>query len=124
MRQLLDRIIDERLEASEAQKAQITVEDNVVEDLGGLGRCVTTYVNACWNTIRRNRAARTSIGFSQQAGGWGNAWEHNVSEASRKFGFGVYTKSNQSSLPDASTPRWIRMSCNQSLNESIGMRIG
>ena len=101
-----------------------TVEDNLVEDLGGLGRGFTTDVNASWNTIRRNHAARTSIGFSQQAGGWGNVWEHNVSEASRKFGFGVYTKSNQSSLPDASTPRWLRMSCNQSVNESIGMRIG
>jgi hypothetical protein len=101
-----------------------TVEDNLVEDLAGLGQGVTTDVNASWNTIRRNRAVRTAIGFSQQAGGWGNVWEHNVSEASRKFGFGVYTKSNQSSLPDASTPRWLRMSCNRSLNESIGLRVG
>jgi hypothetical protein len=101
-----------------------TVEDNLVEDLAGLGRGITTDVNASWNTIRRNRAVRTSIGFSQQAGGWGNVWERNVSESSRKFGFGVYTKSNQSSLPDASTPRYMRMSCNQSVNEPVGLRVG
>jgi hypothetical protein len=97
---------------------------NLVEDLGGLGRGITTDVNASWNTIRGNRAKRTEIGFSQQAGGWGNVWTANVADANRRFGYAVYTKSNQSSRPTESTPAFLQMSCNQNLGGTLALRIG
>jgi hypothetical protein len=101
-----------------------TITGNLVEDLAGLGRGVATDVNASWNTIRGNRAERTEIGFSQQAGGWGNVWAATVSEANRNFGFAVYTKSAQSSRPDDSTPAFLDVSCNQSLGERLALRVG
>jgi hypothetical protein len=100
------------------------ITGNTVEDLGGLGRGIATDVNASWNTIRGNRARRTEIGFSQQAGGWGNKWQANVSESNRNFGFAVYTKSAQPSRPDDSTPAHLDVSCNQSFNERLDLRIG
>lgn len=101
-----------------------TITGNLVEDLAGLGRGFATDVNASWNTIRGNRAERTEIGFSQQAGGWGNKWQANVSEANRNFGYAVYTKSAQSSRPDDSTPALLDVSCNQSVGEKLALRIG
>ncbi len=100
------------------------VQGNRSDNLPGKGRGFATDVHAGWNTFRGNRATRTFVGFNEQLAGWGNVWEYNVSEANRRGGYQVYLQGGADTSPNAETPAYVKMRCNISRNESLGLLIG
>jgi hypothetical protein len=101
-----------------------TIESNVVQEMGGLGRGITTDVQAGWNLIRWNRVSRAEIGYSEQAGGWGNRWIGNVSESNRKYGFAMFSQGGKLRQPTDDVPNLTQMTCNEARAEKIALRIG
>jgi hypothetical protein len=101
-----------------------TIDDNVVERLGGPGRGITTDMYSGWNVISDNRVTRADQGFSEEYGAWGNKWLRNVSRDNRQFGFNLYARGASLASPDELTPKFIRMSCNQSVSNPLGLNIG
>ena len=101
------------------------IEKNVVEDLGGTGRGINMDVLAGWNVIRRNTVRRAFQGLAEQAGGgWGNQWLYNRTESSGKVGFMVAGILATVSYADSAVPRWVKMQCNESVNEPLALAIG
>ena len=101
------------------------IEDNVVEDLGGLGRGINMDVLAGWNIIRRNTVRRAFQGLAEQGGGgWGNQWLYNKTESSEKVGFMVAGILATVSYADSAVPRWVKIQCNESVNEPLALSIG
>lgn len=101
-----------------------TVDENVVEDLAGLGRGINTDVMSGWNVIRKNRVARAAQGYSEQAAAWGNRWVGNVSENSRQVGFNIGGFLVDYSLDNFIVPAQLTVSCNESRNDAFALRIG
>lgn len=97
------------------------VEDNLVEDLGGLGRGIATDVNAGWNTIRRNTVRRMYIGLSEQAGGWGNRWLGNLAESVREYGMNIYGVGEGESSPNDRVPAFLEIACNVVRSSRVGL---
>lgn len=101
-----------------------TVEDNLVEDLSGRGRGITTDVNSGWNVIRRNVVRRTEQGYSEQVGSWGNQWIENVSEDNRRFGFAVYNQGTGVASPNDDIPAFLEFRCNRSVGDPVAFNSG
>ncbi|MGL5866953.1 MAG: hypothetical protein ACRCYX_14000 [Dermatophilaceae bacterium] len=59
---------------------------NLVTDLPGNGRAVTTDQDASWNLIEHNTARNVDIGFNDQMSGWGNTWQYNTVPSYRTAG--------------------------------------
>ncbi|MGL5816921.1 MAG: hypothetical protein ACRCYR_05125 [Phycicoccus sp.] len=59
---------------------------NLVTDLPGNGRAVTTDQDASWNVIEHNTARNVDIGFNDQMSGWGNTWQYNSVPSYRTAG--------------------------------------
>lgn len=101
------------------------IEDNIIEDLAGLGRGINMDVLAGWNIIRRNTVTRAFQGMAEQAGGgWGNKWLYNKTDASTKVGFMFAGKLAGVSYADSLVPRFTRIECHESKNEPLGLSIG
>ncbi len=59
------------------------VERNVVSDLPGDGRGITTDIDASYNLFRDNSVLRTQMGFNDQQSGWENQWLYNTADSIR-----------------------------------------
>jgi hypothetical protein len=101
-----------------------TIEDNLVEDIGGQGRGYGFDVNSGWNVLRNNVARRTEQGFSEQAGGWGNKWTGNLSDSNRQYGFSIYGTGGDESRPDDRTPSFLEVECNRSSGDPTAFHSG
>ncbi|HEY7529818.1 MAG TPA: dockerin type I domain-containing protein [Gemmatimonadota bacterium] len=101
-----------------------TIEENVVEDIGGEGRGYGFDVNSGWNVVRGNVARRTEQGFSEQAGGWGNKWIGNLSESNRQYGFSVYGSGGDETRPTERTPSLMEVECNRSSGDPTAFNSG
>jgi hypothetical protein len=100
------------------------ISENTIWNIANLGRGIALDVNASWNVITRNSSDRTANNYSQQAGGWGNEWSYNLSQNSRKHGFGILRKgTNDDDDPDR-VPAFLTYTCNQSLNEDSAFEVG
>ena len=97
------------------------IEDNLVEDLRGLGRGIATDVNAGWNTIRRNVVRRAYIGLSEQAGGWGNRWIGNLAESNHEYGMNIYGIGDGEVSPNDRVPAFLVVSCNVARSSRVGL---
>ncbi|MGL5909207.1 MAG: hypothetical protein ACRCZP_04340, partial [Phycicoccus sp.] len=62
------------------------ITGNLVTDLPGNGRAVTTDQDASWNVIEHNTARNVDIGFNDQMSGWGNTWRYNTVPSYRTAG--------------------------------------
>jgi len=101
------------------------VENNLVEDLAGNGRGITTDVRASWNVIRNNVVRRTKQGINEQTGGWGNQWLGNLLEDQREYGFNVDGKDKYLTVPDAGVPAMTVAKCNVSVRPGLaGLSVG
>ncbi|MGL4745262.1 MAG: hypothetical protein ACRCXL_12855 [Dermatophilaceae bacterium] len=65
---------------------------NLVTDLPGKGRAVTTDQDASWNLIEHNTARNVNIGFNDQMSGWGNTWQYNSVPSYRTAGLSFRIK--------------------------------
>jgi hypothetical protein len=97
------------------------IENNVVEDLQGLGRGIATDVNAGWNTIRGNEVRRMYIGLSEQAGGWGNRWIGNLAESIREYGMNLYGVGDGEVSPNDRVPAFLEVACNVVRSSRVGL---
>jgi hypothetical protein len=100
------------------------VSYNTVRNIANLGRGIALDVNASWNVITRNSADRTANNYSQQAGGWGNEFSYNLSQNSRKHGFGILRKGTNDDEDQDRVPAFLTYTCNQSLNEDSAFEAG
>jgi hypothetical protein len=123
--------INEGIRHSNGSMYNVT-EGNLVEDVLGKGRGITTDVNASWNVIRNNVVRRAAQGYSEQAGGWGNKWLNNLAEDNRKFGYNIYTRGQEEEprlaldrlRPDAAVPAFLEVRCNRSTGSPVDLNIG
>ncbi len=100
------------------------VERNVVQDITGIGRGITTDANSGWNVIRRNTVRRAHKGFSEQRGGWGNQWLDNLAEENRQAGYSVDVSSSGSPVPDDDVPAYLEFRCNRARGNGMDLVIG
>ncbi len=101
------------------------VERNVVTDLPGDGRGITTDIDASWNTFSHNTVLRAQMGFNDQASGWGNRWVYNAADSMRGTGFafrGVDAKFVKPSM-NSSTYR-ADVQCNRITHSNVSMTAG
>jgi hypothetical protein len=87
------------------------VVNNLVENLAGRGRGVTTDVNASWNLIQGNTVRRADQGFNEQTGGWGNQWIGNLAESNRQYGLNIDGKDGKLTSPDDGVPALTVVKC-------------
>lgn len=76
---------------------------NVVTDLPGNGRGITTDQDASWNLIEGNTASRVDIGFNDQMSGWGNTWQRNTATSYRTAGFSFRIADGRFTAPSMNT---------------------
>lgn len=100
------------------------IEENLIEDLVGRGRGVTTDVHAGWNVFRRNVTRRSAMGFNQQTGGSGNQWLENTAESNRDFGFNIDGKDHTKPRPDDAVPAQVSMRGNCSFDNPYDLNVG
>jgi len=101
------------------------VEDNLISDLPGDGRGITTDIDASWNTFSHNTVARAEIGFNDQASGWGNHWLFNSVDEARGTGFafrGVDAKFVKPSLNSSTYRAYVE--CNRISRSTVSMTAG
>jgi Protein of unknown function (DUF1565) len=101
-----------------------TIEANFARDIGGLGRGMTTDVNAGWNVFRGNTVRRAQAGFNDQAGGWGNQWIGNRAESNRGAGYAFRLKDDYLLWRDDRTPRFTVVRCNVSVGNLTDLNVG
>jgi hypothetical protein len=102
-----------------------TVESNVVEDLPGDGRAFSTDVDGSWNTFRDNTARNVAMGFNEQKGGWGNAWEFNTAERARTYGFAFRVGDGYLKTPSMDTSTYkARVTCNVASGSGKDLWVG
>lgn len=101
------------------------VENNLVTDLPGDGRGITTDIDASWNTFSRNTVLRAQIGFNDQASGWGNKWVYNTADSMRGTGFafrGVDAKFVKPSMNSSTYRAYVQ--CNRITASNVSMTAG
>ncbi|MDX6296643.1 MAG: hypothetical protein QOI51_500 [Nocardioidaceae bacterium] len=79
------------------------IEHNVVFNLPGDGRAITTDQDASYNTITHNRARQVSVGFNDEMSGWGNSWTYNTVTGYRAVGFAFRMMDNRLRQPSMDT---------------------
>jgi hypothetical protein len=101
------------------------VANNLIENLAGRGRGITTDVYASWNLIQGNTVRRADQGFNEQYGGWGNQWVGNLAESNRKHGINIYGQGGKLTSPNEGVPALTQVRCNVSRNNGDhNMHIG
>ena len=101
------------------------IENNVVFNLPGDGRAITTDQDASYDTFTHNRAQQVSIGFNDEMSGWGNQWTYNTVTGYRAVGFAFRMMDNRLRQPsmDTSTFR-ATVRCNSASGTGEDLQMG
>ena len=101
------------------------ITGNLVENLSGDGRAMTTDVDASWNTFTGNTARNVNIAFNDQMSGWGNEWSRNTASGFRDTGFNFRGMDSPLKLPSLDSSTYLaKVSCNKSSGGPADMYAG
>ncbi len=87
------------------------IQNNLVEDLGGSGRGITSDTFSSWNVMRYNTVRRADQGLNEQSAGWGNQWLNNRTESNRRFGMNISGSDRHKTEPDERVPAKVVVRC-------------
>jgi len=101
------------------------IERNVVSDLPGDGRGITTDIDASYNVFRNNSVLRTQMGFNDQQSGWENQWLHNTADAIRGPAFAFRGADAKLTAPSFNSSTYhAYVECNRVTNSIRPMTAG
>lgn len=93
------------------------IENNLVSDLPGDGRGITTDIDASYNIFQHNTVTRTKMGFNDQQSGWENQWLSNTADAVRGPGFAFRGADAKLTRPSMNSTTYRSLvKCNRIIN--------